>query len=84
MVTVDQIHSSRTIRGFRSLRHCTGVPLATLDVGRRSLGEARRQWSGERECWRSCQKSSYLIRIGAACTVRPRSGNGINRKTKKT
>jgi hypothetical protein len=86
MVTVkisDQIRSSRTIKGFRSLRHYTGVPLATLDAGRRSSGDARRRWCEERDCWQSRQKASYLIRIGAACSARSRSGSGIDRKNKR-
>jgi len=58
----NQIRNSSTVKGFRSLHHCTGAPMGTLDKARRNYGEAKRRWAGEVACWKAGQKLDYLVR----------------------
>jgi|GEM_PF-691418 len=81
----DQIRNSTGIKGFRSLRHCTGAPMATLDKARRKFGEAKRLWAGEVACWKAGQKLDYMIRLcgasGLTCSPRlPRGHTGAPSK----
>jgi hypothetical protein len=47
----NQIRKSSSIKGFRSCRHSTAVPMAILDRGRMQAGEDRRTWNGVRQIW---------------------------------